>query len=44
MKENKKEYKKPEIEVSKFNVEDNITTSNMGGGQAGDVNEGIGGL
>ena len=44
MKEIKKEYITPEIEISKFNIEDNITTSNMGGGQAGDVNEGIGGL
>lgn len=43
MKENKKEYNKPEIEVSKFNAEDNITTSNMGGNLPGDVHEGIGG-
>ena len=44
MKENKKEYKTPEVEISKFSTEDNITTStNMGGSLPGDVHEGIGG-
>lgn len=44
MKENKKEYKTPEVEISKFGTEDNITTStNMGGNLPGDVHEGIGG-
>ncbi len=44
MKEIKKEYTTPEVEILKFSIEDNITTSNLGGGQAGDVHEGIGGL
>ena len=44
MKENKKEYNKPEVEISKFSTEDTITTStNMGGDLPGDVHEGIGG-
>jgi len=44
MKDNKKEYNKPEVEISKFSTEDNITTStNMGGNLPGDVHEGIGG-
>ncbi len=44
MKEIKKVYITPEVEITKFSGEDVITTSSMGGGQAGDVNEGIGGL
>ena len=45
MKEIKKEYTTPEVEILKFSIEDNITTStNMGGNLPGDVHEDIGGL
>lgn len=44
MKEIKKEYITPEIEISKFNIEDSITTSNMGGNLPGDQHGSFGDL